>query len=168
MRNAVLLFIIMVIFPLFLNGQSQYTAVYRSGEGRIDRSSETVFWVNPLFFRPGVFFSPSEVNLRGNRKWWRDDERLLPKPFMPHGYLPEDLVLEVQIDLTITEIEIPFFSDESVTNRNNRSFLGIEPLTFEPSPIGFPVMDLPKMEHTPIYREDQDKFQLKLTPIRNE
>lgn len=51
--------------------QLQYVSVPRSGEGRFARSSKAVFWVNPIFLKPSVFFSSEGMNLRADRKWWR-------------------------------------------------------------------------------------------------
>ena len=83
-----------LVFSISLQGQSQYTSVPRAGEGRFDRSNRTVFWANPIFFKPAVFFSASEVNVRANRKWWRNSQRILPKPFVADGYLPENFELK--------------------------------------------------------------------------
>ena len=109
----------MFIFIVSSIGQTQYTSVPRTGEGRFDRSEKTVFWPNPIFFKPSVFFSASEANLRANRKWWRDDERLLPKPFIAHGYLPEDITLEELLDLAFEGSVNNYFSIEATSDNHS-------------------------------------------------
>ena len=93
MKSLGYIFIALFFITASLSGQTQYTSVPRTGDGRFNRSDNTVFWANPIFFKPAVFFSSSEMNVRANRKWWQDDEPLLPKPYVIDGYLPEDSIL---------------------------------------------------------------------------
>lgn len=90
MKRTGYIFIMMFICVFPLIGQMQYTSVPRSGEGRFDRTDKAAFWMNPIFLKPSVFFSSSEISLRTNRKWWRKESRILPQPYTAHGYLPED------------------------------------------------------------------------------
>ena len=93
MKTAINIFILISTFVIPLSGQAELTAFSRSGEGRFNRSSQAVFWANPIFFKPAVFFSSTEVNIRANRKWWRNNNRLLLRPFIADGYFVEDINL---------------------------------------------------------------------------
>lgn len=85
----------MLILGIPLSGQVQYTSAYRSGEGRVERSSQATILVNPVFVQPSVFFSPQGVDTRTNRKWWRNTERMLPKPYNPEQ-LPSSILQKDQ------------------------------------------------------------------------
>lgn len=118
MKNTGYVFIMMFLFIISSHGQTQYTSVPRTGEGRVDRSGNTIFWPNPIFFKPSVFFSSSEANIRADRKWWREAEGLLPKPNIAHGYLPEDVNLEFCLDFAFTGVSTQYYS---LNDENNPS-----------------------------------------------
>lgn len=121
MNKLSYIFITMLIFTAALSGQTQYTSVPRTGEGRFDRSEHTTFWANPIFFKPAVFFSSSDMNVRANRKWWRNEKRLLPEPYIYHGYFPGDSTLKSQLNVV----------DLGTANsRPSQSLLEIRPLFF--------------------------------------
>lgn len=116
MKNTGYVFIMMFFFIISSHGQTQYTSVPRTGEGRVDRSGNTIFWPNPIFFKPSVFFSSSEANIRADRKWWREAEGLLPKPNVAHGYLPEGINLESCLDFAFTGVSTPYCNVEGENN----------------------------------------------------
>lgn len=119
------IFITMLIFTAALSGQTQYTSVPRTGEGRFDRSENTTFWANPIFFKPAVFFSSSDMNVRANRKWWRNEKRLLPEPYIFHGYLPKDSTLKAK--LAVVDLGT---ANNPMMGRPSKSFPEIGPLFF--------------------------------------
>lgn len=102
MKHSGYVFIMMLIVGIPLSGQVQYTSAYRSGEGRVERSSQATILVNPVFVQPSVFFSPKGVDTRIKRKWWRNTERMLPKPYNPEQ-LPASILQKDQ--LTIDNIK---------------------------------------------------------------
>lgn len=90
MRNVLLILTAVSFFSITLHGQ--YPMIPKTGEGRYDRSSETVFWPNTIFTHPSIFFREGQTDVRPMRKWWRAPLRTvspvpvsLPKeePFNP-------------------------------------------------------------------------------------
>lgn len=95
MKNSGYVFLMMLILGIPLSGQVQYTSAYRSGEGRTERAVQSAILVNPVFVQPSVFFSGEQIDTRTNRKWWRNTERMLPKPYQP-GELPANILQKDQ------------------------------------------------------------------------
>ncbi len=91
MKNSGYVFLMLLILGIPLNGQVQYTSAYRSGEGRAERAVQSPILVNPVFVQPSVFFSGKRIDTRTKRKWWRNTERMLPKPYLP-GALPANIL----------------------------------------------------------------------------
>lgn len=89
-------FMMMLILGIPLNGQVQYTSAYRSGEGRVERTNQAAILVNPVFVQPSVFFSAKKIDIRTNRKWWRNTDRMLPKPYNP-ALLPANILRKDQV-----------------------------------------------------------------------
>ena len=113
MKTTIYIFILVSSFVIPLSGQAELTAFSLSGEGRFSRSSQAVFWANPIFFKPAVFFSASEVNIRSNRKWWRNNDQFSLEPFIPHGYLPDNIATPGLLSLAITvTVEEYIFSQQ--------------------------------------------------------
>lgn len=69
MRNA--LFVLTVVSFCSVSLWGQYPVVPKTGEGRYDRSSETVFLPNRIFTHPSIFFRDGQTDIRPARKWWR-------------------------------------------------------------------------------------------------
>lgn len=83
MRNALLILTAICFFSVTLWGQ--YPVVPKTGEGRYDRSSETVFLPNRIFTHPSVFFKDGQTDVRPMRKWWRAPVRTVapvPSPLL--------------------------------------------------------------------------------------
>lgn len=120
------IFGILFLATTILSGQSQYYSVPRSGEGRIDRSENTIFWANPIFFKPSVFFSTEEVNIRANRKWWRMEGQELPKPFVADGYLTKDMTKAICLDFEFGGTVDHFCADANLQNGDSQRFLDVK------------------------------------------
>lgn len=95
MKNSGYVFLMMLMLGIPLNGQVQYTSAYRSGEGRVERAAQSPILVNPVFVQPSIFFSGEQIDTRTNRKWWRNTERMLPKPYQL-GKLPANILQKDQ------------------------------------------------------------------------
>lgn len=56
-------------FSLALN--SQTPTLPSDGEGINPRTEKATFWINPMGLQPSVFLSPTDIDTRTDRKWWR-------------------------------------------------------------------------------------------------
>jgi hypothetical protein len=86
MRNALLILTAVSFFSVTLWGQ--YPVVPKTGEGRYDRSSETVFLPNRIFTHPSVFFKDGQTDVRPMRKWWRAPVRTVAS--LPYSLLEKE------------------------------------------------------------------------------